>query len=248
MTARLRRLNIAAGQFFFRFRNGLFPAVFALFFLVMRPGAADHRLMLAGFAAALAGEGIRLSTIGFEYIDRGGKQGRVYASRLVSKGVYGISRNPMYVGNMLIATGIVMASGSTLAALTVLPFFLFVYQAIVVAEEEFLREKFGREYEKYCAQVPRFFPSLRAVQKAFSGTRFNWRRPLKQDLSTLTWITMVLIALPAWRDYFLSGWEVSRARVMRTAALEAAVLALYGGLVFLKKQRSSLFYDPGERR
>ena len=219
MNSGFHRFNVAAGKFFFRFRNGFFPAVFALFFLGMRPGPADRLLMLAGFSVALTGEGVRLSTIGFEYIERGGKQGRVYASRLVNKGVYGISRNPMYVGNLLIATGIVMASGATLAALTVLPFFLFVYQAITAAEEEFLREKFGKEYEAYCVRVPRFLPSLRRVPEAFSGTRFNWRRPLKQDLSTLAWIALVLVALPAWRVYFLSGWEASRTRVMKTAAL-----------------------------
>ncbi len=248
MIAGLRRFNVAAGRFFFQFRNSLFPAIFALFFLIVRPGAADPLLILAGFAVTLAGEGIRLSTIGFEYIERGGKQGRVYASRLVHKGVYGISRNPMYVGNMLIAAGIVMVSGAWLAYFAVLPFFLFVYQAIVAAEEEFLRAKFGEEYKEYCARIPRFLPSLRGCREAFSETRFNWRRPLKQDLSTLAWIAMVLMALPAWRSYFFSGWEASRARVLRTALLELAVLALYGGLVVLKKRRSSLFYDPGESR
>ena len=255
MTAAFHRFNVHAGRFFFRFRNALFPALFAAFLLALRPRAlfpfhpaADRFLRLAGFAIALAGEGIRLATIGFEYIERGGKQGRVYASRLVNKGVYGISRNPMYVGNMLIAIGIVMVSGSPRAYWTVIPFFLFVYQAIVTAEEGFLREKFGKEYEEYCAAVPRFVPALRRVPEAFSGTRFNGRRPLKQDLSTLTWIAMVLIALPAWRSVFLFGWEVSRARMVRTAVLELAVLFLYGGLAALKKRRSPLFYDPGESR
>jgi len=253
MRAGLGRLNVAAGKFFFRFRNALFPALFAAFLLFLRPKrmfqdpALDRFLVFIGFAVTLLGEGVRLATIGFEYIERGGKQGRVHASRLVNKGVYGISRNPMYVGNMLIATGIVMVSGAPLAYFAVLPFFLFVYQAIVAAEEEFLRAKFGQEYREYCARVPRFLPSLRAAPEAFSGTRFNWRRPLKQDLSTLAWIAMVLIALPCWRQYFSPGWEASKARILKTALLELGVLVLYGGLVLLKKRRSPLFYDPGER-
>ena len=202
MSSSLHRFNVAAGHLFFKYRNALFPLTFLVFLLAMRPQilfgrpALDQALARAGFFTVLAGVLTRLSTIGFKYIERGGKKGQVYASSLVQKGVYGLTRNPMYVGNFLIAVGFVMVSGVPLAYVTVIPFFFFVYEAIIAAESEFLRKKFGSEYEAYCARVPGFLPSFRGFGEAFSGTRFNVRRPFKQDLSTLTWIGMLLIALP----------------------------------------------------
>ncbi len=249
----LHRISVAAGNFFFKYRNGIFPVVFAVFLLGMRPQVMfgrprlDRLLVLCGFAVAVLGECVRLSTIGFEYIERGGKQGKVYASFLVRKGVYGVSRNPMYVGNLLIGVGIVMAGGAPLAYVTVIPFFAFVYHAITSAEEEFLHKKFGAAYEEYCARVPRFLPSLKNFRSAFAGVRFNRKRPFKQDLSTIAWISMVLIALPLWRVYFLYGWPDGR-MVRRTAWMELTTLLLYGLLTFFKKQKSFLFYEKEDRK
>ena len=253
MSSILRGGSVAAGNFFFKYRNAIFPVVFAAFLIVMRPRmmfgdpVIDRALVICGFAVALAGELVRLSTIGFEYIERGGKQGKVYASFLVRKGVYGISRNPMYVGNMLIGIGIVMASGAPAAYVTVIPFFAFVYHAITSAEEEFLHKKFGAAYEEYCAHVPRFLPALSGFREAFSGIRFDARRPFKQDLSTITWIAMVLTALPFWRAYFLHGWDFARRPAVQTAVAELAIVALSGMLAFLKKRKSPLFYPREER-
>lgn len=248
MSGLAHRLNVAAGNFFFKYRNGLFPVTFLVFLLVMRPEifggrpALDRLLRITGIFIALAGELIRLSTIGFEYIERGGKEGRVYASRLVQKGVYGLTRNPMYVGNFLIAVGLVMFSGVPAAYVTVIPFFFFVYQAIIAAESEYLRKAFGAEYEAYCARVPWFLPSFRGFREAFSGTRFNLRRSIRQDLSTFTWVAMVLAALPLWRVVFLYGWNSAQKQTHQTLLFEALVLTLYGSMVFLKQRHSPLLY------
>ena len=48
----------------------------------------------------------------------------------------------MYVGNGLISIGMTMLLGSPMGYLILIPFFLFVYQAIVAAEEAYLRKKF----------------------------------------------------------------------------------------------------------
>lgn len=248
----MHQANVAVGNFFFKYRNGIFPVVLLLLVFTMRPRIllnlqADRFLATVGFWVALAGELVRLATIGFEYIERGGKKGRVYASSLVQKGVYGLTRNPMYAGNLLIVIGIVMASGAPLAYWTVIPFFCFVYQAIITAEENFLRSKFGSDYETYAAHVPRFLPSFRGFREAFDGVRFNWRRPFKQDLSTIAWVMAMLVALPCWRAFFLYGWDATQPLFYQTARLELSVTALYGFLILLKRRKSPLFYSKDAR-
>lgn len=250
MLAALRSWNIAVGNFFFRYRNALFPVVFMLTALTLRPkillGSPPlHRLLITlGLMVAVLGESFRLMTIGWEYIHRGGKDGKVYAGRLVKGGMYGITRNPMYVANALIATGMALATGSPTAYAVIIPFFLFVYQAIVCAEENFLRDKFGSEYEAYCAKVNRFIPSWRLIGESFSGMRYDWRLALRHDLGTITGLTIGFIFLPVWRTYFLEGWAAAQAAAGRALVISSVVGILYALLLFLKKRRRLFFASP----
>ncbi len=233
--------NIAIGNFFFRYRNALFPLIFVVGALTLRPKimfgsvVLDGILVATGLIIALLGQAVRLITIGFEYIHRGGKDGQVYAGRLVRGGVYGITRNPMYVGNGLIAIGMTMHFGSPLGYIVLIPLFLFVYQAIVSAEEAYLRGTFGAEFDDYEKSVNRYVPALSRVREAFAGMRYDWRRSIKKDLGTVVGLTIGLIMLPVWRAYFLYGLEATKAAAMRALWLTLGITALYLFLLKLKK-------------
>ncbi len=232
---------IAVGNFFFRYRNALFPLVFVLGALTLRPKvifdsvAVDRFLVLSGAMLALVGQALRLATIGFEYIHRGGKDGQVYASRLVRGGVYGVMRNPMYVANALIAVGMTIYLGAPLAYVIIVPLFLFIYHSIVAAEEAYLRNKFGAEYDSYESSVNRYVPRLSLCRQAFAGMRFDWRKSLKKDLGTFIGLSIGLILVPVWREYFLFGAEASKITALRALWLILAVGALYLILLRFKK-------------
>ena len=240
---------VAIGNFFFRYRNVAFPVVFALTVLAVRPvvffghPATDRLLIQLGVLIAITGQLLRLLTIGYDYIDRGGKNKQVYASRLVHGGIYGITRNPMYLGNLLIATGLAMVTGAPLAYLLVIPLFLFIYLTIIAAEEAYLHERFGRDYDAYCAQVNRFLPTLRRIPQSFTGLHYDWRRATRKDLGTLTGVLLGLILLPVWRTYFLLG--LNAAKTQARGALLAAAGVLFGyWLLHALKKRRRLFYTP----
>ena len=246
MSAR-RSSAVAIGNFFFRYRNGAFPAVFAVTVLTLRPAvlfgnpSADRLLIRLGILVAIAGGLIRLLTIGYDYIDRGGKNKQVYASRLVHGGVYGITRNPMYVGNLLIAIGMTMVTGAPLAYLLIIPLFLCIYLTIIAAEEAYLRQRFGRDYEAYCAQVNRFLPAVRRIPQSFSGLRYDWRRAIRKDLGTITGLLLGLILFPVWRIYFLQGFHAAKHEAR--GALLAAVGVLFGyWFLHALKKRGRFFY------
>ena len=241
--AAFRQWNIRVGNLFFRHRNALFPVLFALVAVVARPRVlfgrpiVDRLVAQLGVVMALAGQAVRLLTIGYKYIERGGREGRVYASHLVQGDVYALIRNPMYLGNGLIAAGITMVAGAPLLYVVVLPFFLFVYQAIVAAEETYLRARFGADYERYCACVPRWVPSLRRAAAVLAGRPYDWRKAIRKDLSTITGLLTGLILLPVWRAVGFDGWAATAPRLARALAWELAVLAGYGVLVYVKKRR-----------
>ena len=103
---------LAYGDFFFRHRNTLFPLVLAALCVVFPPRLAggslefDRWLDLAGLAVVLAGQALRAAVIGFAYIKRGGRNKRVHAASLVTTGLFGVCRNPLYLGNLLIVGSI----------------------------------------------------------------------------------------------------------------------------------------------
>lgn len=238
--------NIAVGQFFFRRRNTLFPLLMVLAVLVNRPviignPTLDRWLVVCGAAIALLGQAVRLATIGYEYIERGGKQGKVHASHLVQGGVYALTRNPMYLGNGLIAIGITMVAGAPVIYLVVLPFFLFVYHAIIVAEETYLRRAFGAEYARYCATVNRLLPSLRKAPAALGPLTYDWGRAIRKELSTLLGLSLGLVLLPVWRQLWFEGWKPVWRETPLVLLIVLAMLGLYGLAVYLKKQRK-IFY------
>ncbi len=148
---------VALGNFLYRTRLYVFPAACLLVFL---PGPRiwqeDLVAAFLGFAIALTGQLIRAGTIGLVYIVRGGKNRRVHADDLVTDGVFGHSRNPMYVGNLLILSGMAVTSNCWTTVLVAIPLTAFIYRAIVAAEENYLRGRFGAAFDDYCRNVPRF--------------------------------------------------------------------------------------------
>ena len=106
---------VKIGNFFFRYRNGLFPIAYLVLFL-KSPHLLSSPLLAAVVGLLVAGLGqlVRAITIGAEYIPRGGKNRKVHARKVVQDGIYAHFRNPLYLGNLLILLGLGLASNSVL--------------------------------------------------------------------------------------------------------------------------------------
>jgi hypothetical protein len=100
------------------------------------------------------------------------------------------------VGNILMLLGVGILANSLLYVAIVMPVFLFIYQAIVLAEEDFLRKKFGSGFDNYCKKVNRWIPDLRGLSKTISGMSFNWKRwVLKEHTTQYIWMAGILLIL-----------------------------------------------------
>jgi protein-S-isoprenylcysteine O-methyltransferase Ste14 len=94
---------------------------------------------------------------------------RGYASGYVKKnaelamaGPYAYTRNPLYLGSLLITAGFGVASGSWLLTLLLVVLFGAIYWPTILGEEQYLRENF-KGFEAYAAKVPRLLPRLTAA-------------------------------------------------------------------------------------
>lgn len=196
---------ISIGNFFFKYRNLLFIILYLLLFIpspelfseaIFGPDYYVWPLIL-GLLITVTGQIIRGLTIGLAYIIRGGKDGKVYAEELITRGIFNHCRNPLYVGNILMLAGVGVLSNSLLYMAVIIPLFLFIYQAIVLAEENFLRGKFGESFDRYCQKVNRWIPSLKGIADTFSSMKFSWKRWLVKEYNTqfvwLTGITLIIL-------------------------------------------------------
>lgn len=196
-----KTVTIKIGDFFFKFRNLLFPIIILILFLVRPPvdkilgveffeESKDYITIFITFLGLL----LRALVIGFVYIKRGGLNKKVYADTLVQDGFFGMCRNPLYVGNLLIYFGVFLMHGDIWVIVFGNLFMLFVYHCIVAAEEFFLKQKFGVQFTNYCKQVPRWSFRLSKFNESTKGMYFHFKRVLLKDYTTIT-NTIIAITL-----------------------------------------------------
>lgn len=225
----------------FNVRNALFPVAFLLFALMSRPRlflgteAGDRMLDAIGLLLALAGQALRVAVIGLDYIQRGGKNRRIHADHLVTGGFFAHSRNPLYVGNLMIYLGLFLMLNSWVGYLAGVPFFLIAYLCITAAEEDYLTRNFGAEYAAYRARVPRFWPRWTGLGATLRGMTFDWRRVIRKEYgTTFSWVTTAL-AVVYWEALRNRGAEGARPVMMLVLALWSPVVLGYFAARILKK-------------
>jgi protein-S-isoprenylcysteine O-methyltransferase Ste14 len=97
---------------------------------------------------------------------RGYAAGYVKKNReLTQTGPYAHTRNPLYLGSMLIAFGFALALLSWPMALVLAIGFLVIYVPVIASEERFLRATFS-DFDAYCRRVPRLIPRMTAAPRA----------------------------------------------------------------------------------
>lgn len=78
---------------------------------------------------------------------------------LATTGPYAYTRNPLYLGSIIIAVGFIVAARNIWIGIAALAMFAFIYLPVITAEEKYLRSAFAG-YDRYASEVPRFLPRL----------------------------------------------------------------------------------------
>lgn len=177
-------------QILFRWRGAILAPLAAGLLVVARPTPES---LLAGLLLSAVGESVRLWALG--YTGEPTRSQDLEAPALVTAGPYSLVRNPLYLGNVLNATGVALCAAGghgpregMLLVLGVAAALATVYGACVSVEEEFLAGRFGAPYEEYRLRVPALFP--RRLRPSAGQGRLqpsSWRF----EASTLAWLAAV---------------------------------------------------------
>jgi protein-S-isoprenylcysteine O-methyltransferase Ste14 len=96
--------------------------------------------------------------------------------RLATGGPYAYLRNPLYLGTLLVAAGLAIASRSALLALIFTAVFILVYLPVIELEEQHLRNLFP-DYAEYAARVPLLWPRISSTTRPTTRSLPNLRSP-----------------------------------------------------------------------
>jgi len=83
--------------------------------------------------------------------------------KIVTRGAFSLVRHPTYLAHTLMFTGVFLLTGVISVAVVALVDFIVVNLAIIPLEERELSDRFGDEYRRYKANVPKFFPRLTRI-------------------------------------------------------------------------------------
>jgi protein-S-isoprenylcysteine O-methyltransferase Ste14 len=183
----------ALGRFLFRWRSftPLLLLAAAVPLLSGSRGPASPAWLYAGLLLCLAGQALRAWVLGQVPDGTSGQNEKLIATSLNTAGPYALSRNPLYLGNLCITLGLSAVAHDPWLLLLAAALFWLQYRAIIAAEEDFLRSRFGAEFEAYCARVPRFWPRLR---HAAAPHPWDFRRALRKEHNpAASWIALAIV-------------------------------------------------------
>lgn len=142
--------------------------------------------MMVGLPIALAGVALRAWAAGCLYKNQS----------LAISGPYAYTRNPLYLGTLLVAAGLVVATQRWELALLFAVAFALVYFPTIEQEEQHLRKLFT-QYAHYADQVPLLLPRLTAAasstSRAFSWAQYRHNEEYNAAFGFLVGVAVLLV-------------------------------------------------------
>ncbi len=117
--------------------------------------------------------------------------------QLATSGPYAYTRNPLYLGSLILAAGFAVAARSWWIVAIAILIFIVIYVPVIATEERFLRQTFP-EYDDYARLVPRLRPRLTPFPGppgSFSPALYRKHREYKVILGCVAVVVILVLKL-----------------------------------------------------
>jgi protein-S-isoprenylcysteine O-methyltransferase Ste14 len=243
---RLTEQITSEGRRLFRLRSfmpfivlpGLYFALLQMAHFELRFGEGAEDLWLL-FCVCMSGLGLLLRCLTVGYVPSGTSgrsRGAPSAAALNTLGMYSIVRNPLYLANGIMWLGVALATTSPwFVALIVLFYWLYI-ERVIAAEEGFLAERFGTDFQRWVARTPCFLPRPSLWRSA--AMQFSVRTVLRREYSGLMSVGVAFTLIEFVSDTLLEGEPMARWFVTDRGWVIFFAVTMFLGLLlqFMKKR------------
>jgi protein-S-isoprenylcysteine O-methyltransferase Ste14 len=183
----------------------LYPFAIAVLYFYLDtayPKITDLTWSIICLLVSLSGLVVRAITVGYTPKGTSGRNtaGGQIAEVLNQTGIYSTVRHPLYLGNFLMWLGLFMyLSVWWFVVICSLAYWLY-YERIMIAEEEFLRKKYGTSYETWASKTPAFLPDFSLWRSA--DLTFSMRNVLKREYNGLFAVAITFTLFNIAAHYF----------------------------------------------
>ena len=129
---------------------------------------------------------------------RGLASGHVQKDKqLTTSGPYAYTRNPLYLGSLMLAVGFAIAARSWWIVAIMLAMFAVIYVPVIAGEERYLRQTFSG-YDDYARHVPRMLPRLTPYgswHSAYSSARYRKHREYEASIGCAVVLAVLVVKL-----------------------------------------------------
>lgn len=204
---------IKSGHTLFRYRSYLPLLILPALFVAMRESVYVEELVgdniedvwvFFCFLLSISGLAIRWFTVGHVPAGTSGRNTQSQrANFLNTDGMYSIVRNPLYLGNFIVIVGVLLSIKVWwLVLLGAFAFFIYM-ERIILAEETFLHEKYGKDYDDWREKTPVIVPNFKLWRKP--SMPFSAKTVMKREYTGLMAVGTAFFVTEAITDLYFEG-------------------------------------------
>jgi protein-S-isoprenylcysteine O-methyltransferase Ste14 len=191
---------------------------------------ADDLIDTLGILLVAFGIGIRVCARGWKYEAGSGV--------LVTDGLYGYVRHPLYLGSFLIGLGLCLIIGVFWYVLIYLMAFAWAHLPVIAGEEAGLARRWPKAYTEYRQQVPALLPPLRLLRERRRVRPRRIREAICREADAVCLWPLVAIGLRVWEDAAMDAGL--RHHAASVGVLSALALILGIAWLLLKRAKAQL--------
>jgi protein-S-isoprenylcysteine O-methyltransferase Ste14 len=243
---KMRNWKLKVGNFLFKHRSFTPIPLIILVFIIFKPVNLEEKniiINLVGLLISLLGETIRIFAVGFSFPGTSGREMYLRADTLNITGIYSLVRNPLYIGNFLMFSGLVVVFSNLFAVLVFALFLIVQYYFIILAEEDYLKGKYGQEYESYRSQVRRIIPGFGNYKK--NQNPFSLKRVIFKENDSLFNMLMMFLLVLLYKERIFNA-RISRPLVYIIPG--GILIVLYIIVKIIKKRGTAKHLQCGKKR
>ncbi|MCP4156277.1 MAG: hypothetical protein GY757_51665 [bacterium] len=198
--------KLKLGNFLFEHRSFTPVPLIILVVVLFRPvdlGEMNPLVNSIGIVISILGELIRIMAVGYSFAGTSGRESYLRADNLNSTGIYSIVRNPLYIGNFFIFSGLVVVFSNVWAILVFAFFLILQYYFVVLAEENYLKGEYSKDYEDYCNRVRRIIPVIGKYRK--NQNPFNLRKVIFKENDSVFNLLVIYLLVLLYKERVFSG-------------------------------------------